>query len=208
MKRIIVGIAGGSGSGKSTVARRLSRALQGVRVALLDMDAYYRNLTRLSVEERRTVNWDHPEAFDIQLLVDQLRQLAAGLAVAKPVYDFVTHSRRRRTVRLGPADVIVCEGILLLSDFRVRELCDVKVFVDAEADVRLLRRIRRDMRDRGRPLEEILEQYMTTVRPMHIEFVEPTKRFADVIIPVGGHSDAAIEMIAERVREMLVTHRT
>lgn len=207
MRKLIVGVAGGSGSGKSTVARNLARRLAGMPVALLDMDAYYRNLTHLGAEERRTVNWDHPDAFDMELLVDHLTQLGAGLAVAKPVYDFTTHSRRHRTVRLGPADVIVCEGILLLADARVRELCDVKVFVDADADLRLLRRIRRDMRDRGRPLDEILDQYVNTVRPMHIEFVEPTKRHADIIIPVGGHSDETIEMIARRVRDALLARQ-
>ncbi len=203
MKPLIIGIAGGSGSGKSTVARRLTETLAGVSVAFMDMDAYYRNLTHLSAEERRLVNWDHPEAFDIELFVEQIGQLAAGLAINKPVYDFMTHARSEITVEVAPADVVVLDGILLFVDARVRELCSVRVFVDADADIRLLRRIRRDMEERGRPLEEIMEQYLTTVRPMHLEFVEPTKRYADIIVPMGGHNDVAIDMIVSRIQRDL-----
>ncbi len=203
MKPLIIGIAGGSGSGKSTVARRVAESLRGASVAFIDMDAYYRNLTHLSAEERRHVNWDHPEAFDIALLVNQLTHLAAGEGIDKPVYDFVTHARRADTVRVEPADVVVIDGILLFVDAQVRALCDVKVFVDADADVRLLRRIRRDLRVRGRPLEEILNQYESTVRPMHLEFVEPSKRYADVIVPRGGKNAIAIEMIVAKIQRQL-----
>lgn len=203
MGSLVIGIAGGSGSGKSTVARRVSEALGPASVAMLDMDGYYRNLTHLSADERRHVNWDHPDAFDMELFARQLAELAAGRAIDKPVYDFHTHARRCETVRVEPADVVVVDGILLFVDERVRSLCDVKVFVDADADIRLVRRIRRDLRYRGRPLDEILEQYLSTVRPMHLEFVEPSKRYADIIVPRGGHNEVAVEMIAAKIRHRL-----
>jgi len=167
------------------------------------MDAYYRNFAYLPADERRRVNWDHPDAFDHDLLVEHLERLAAGEAVEKPVYDFVAHTRGSRTEMVAPADVIVIDGILLFVDERVRELCDVKVFVDTDADIRLIRRIRRDMASRGRPLEEILDQYLTTVQPMHLQFVEPSKRYADVIVPRGGHNRVAIEMIIAKIQRRL-----
>ena len=202
MKPLIIGIAGGSGSGKSTVARKVAESLGRASVAFMDMDAYYKNLTHLTPEERRRVNWDHPEAFDLDLLAEQLGRLALGQAIDKPVYDFVTHARRDETVRVAAADVVVIDGILLFVDARVRALCDVKVYVDADADIRLIRRIRRDMRKRGRPLDEILEQYVTTVRPMHLEFVEPSKRYADIIVPQGGHNVVAIELLLTLIRSV------
>jgi uridine kinase len=204
MKPLVIGIAGGTGSGKSTVARNVAAALGDASVAFIDMDAYYLNHAHLSLEERRKVNWDHPNAFDWDHLVLQLSQLAAGHAVDKPVYDFVHHARSAETVGIPPADVIVIDGILLFVDARVRDLCDVKVFVDADADVRLIRRIRRDMAKRGRPLAEILEQYLSTVQPMHLEFVEPSKRYADVIVPRGGHNPVAIEMIVAKISRRLL----
>ncbi len=208
MKPLIIGVAGGTGSGKSTVARRVAEQLTLASVAFLDMDAYYRNHVHLSLEERRQVNWDHPDAFDIDLLVRHLEQLARGEGIEKPVYDFVTHARSSATRWIAPADVIVVDGILLFVDRRVRDLCDVKVFVDADADIRLARRIRRDMNKRGRPLEEILEQYLTTVRPMHLQFVEPSKRYADVIVPRGGHNPVAIEMITARIQRRFEAAQT
>lgn len=200
MQPLVVGIAGGSGSGKSTVARRVARGLGSASVAFLDMDAYYRNYAHLPMEKRRRVNWDHPDAVDWELLLDQLRCLIAGQSIEKPTYDFVTHTRTAQTSRVNPADVVVLDGILLFVDPRVRELCDVKVFVDADPDIRLIRRIRRDMARRGRPLEEILDQYLTTVQPMHLEFVEPSKRYADVIVPRGGHNEVAVQMILAQVK--------
>lgn len=167
------------------------------------MDAYYRNFATLSVEERRRLNWDHPDAFDLDLFVDQLTTLASRRAIDKPVYDFVTHSRRAETERVEPTDVIVVDGILLFVERRVRELCDVKVYVDTDADIRLIRRIERDLVTRGRPLDEILTQYLTTVRPMHLEFVEPSKRWADVIIPQGGHNAVATEMIVAKCQQRI-----
>ncbi len=203
MKPLVIGIAGGSGSGKSTVARRVADALGRASVVFLDMDAYYRNLTHLTFEERRLVNWDHPDAFDLDLLAEQLATLASGRPIEKPVYDFVTHTRRDAYERVEPADVIVIDGILLFAEERIRDLCDVKVFVDADADIRVLRRIRRDTRDRGRPLEEIIEQYLATVQPMHLQFVEPSKRYADVIVPRGGRNTVAIEMIVAKIHRRL-----
>ena len=198
-----MGIAGGSGSGKSTVARKIAESLAPASVAFIDMDAYYRNRTDLSLEERRLVNWDHPDAFDLDLLAEQLDALARGEAIEKPVYDFVSHLRDGRTVRVAPADVVVVDGMLLLVDARVRDRCDVKVFVDTDADVRVIRRIRRDMAKRGRPLEEILQQYLTTVQPMHLQFVEPSKRYADIIVPRGGHNVVAIDVIAAMLQRRL-----
>jgi uridine kinase len=207
VKPLIIGIAGGSGSGKSTVARNVAAALGDASVAFIDMDGYYLDHGHLPLEERRKVNWDHPNAFDWDHLVEQLGRLAAGQAIDKPVYDFVVHARSAETVRIPPADVIVIDGILLFTEARARDLCDVKVFVDADADVRLIRRIRRDMAKRGRPLAEILEQYLSTVQPMHLEFVEPSKRYADVIVPRGGHNPVAIEMITAKIARRIQSGR-
>jgi uridine kinase len=207
VKPLIIGIAGGTGSGKSTVARKVADALTGASVAFIDVDAYYRNFAHLPMAERRRLNWDHPDTFDIDLLVAHLGELGRGEAIDKPVYDFTTHTRSARIERVPPADVVVVDGILLFVDERVRDLCDVKVYVDAEADIRLVRRIERDMAERGRPLEEILEQYLTTVRPMHLQFVEPSKRYADIIVPRGGHNSVAIEMIVAKIQRRLEARR-
>lgn len=203
MNPLLIGIAGGSGSGKSTVARRVAEALSGSRVAFVDMDAYYRDHPHHSMHERRRINWDHPDAFDLDLLAAQLSALRAGTPIDKPVYDFVSHRRSASVVRIETADVVVVDGILLLVDERIRAACDVKVFVDTEADIRLVRRIRRDMAVRGRPLEEILEQYLTTVHPMHQQFVEPSKRHADLIIPHGGENAVATDLLVAMIRRRL-----
>jgi uridine kinase len=203
LKPLIIGIAGGSGSGKSTVAKNVAELLTTSSVAFIDMDAYYKNFTSLSLDERRKLNWDHPDAFDYDLLCSHLEALSKRNAIDKPEYDFVTHLRRAEPQRVEPADVIVIDGILLFVDDRVRELCDVKVFVDADADIRLIRRIERDTDERGRPLDEIIEQYLSTVQPMHLQFVEPSKRYADVIVPRGGHNAIAIEMIVAKIQRRL-----
>ena len=207
-KPLVIGIAGGTGSGKSTVARKVAEALTTSSVAFIDMDAYYRNFAHLPMPERKRVNWDHPEAFDVDLLVEHLDRLCDGQAIEKPTYDFVDHVRAAHTERVAPADVVVLDGILLFVDERVRERCDVKVYVDADADVRLIRRLRRDIEHRGRPFDEILEQYLTSVRPMHLQFVEPSKRYADVIVPRGGHNTVAIEMIVAKIQRRLQGRRT
>ncbi len=200
---LIIGIAGGSGSGKSTVARNVADNLGSLSVAFIDMDAYYRNFTQLPIEERRHLNWDHPDAFDFDLLTSHLELLENRQSVEKPVYDFVSHLRSGNTVTVHPSDVIVIDGILLFVDERVRKLCDVKVFVDADPDIRLIRRIQRDLNTRGRPLDEIIDQYLSTVQPMHLQFVEPSKRYADIIVPRGGHNSVAIEMIVAKIRQRL-----
>jgi len=207
MKPLIIGIAGGSGSGKSTVARRVADSLPGARVAFLDMDAYYRDHPHLAMEDRRHINWDHPDTFDLTLLAEHLESLSRGEAIDKPVYDFVSHRRSPETVRIEPSEVIVIDGILLLVDERVREACDVKVYVDTDADIRLVRRIRRDMAVRGRPLEEILDQYLHTVQPMHLQFVEPSKRYADVVIPRGGENAVAIDLLLASIARRLTGAR-
>jgi uridine kinase len=207
-RTLTIGIAGGSGSGKSTVARNVAGALGTTSVAFIDMDAYYHNYAHLPPDERRRINWDHPDAFDWELLVSQLGRLAGGEPIDKPIYDFVTHTRRAETTTVQPADVIVIDGILLFADARVRDLCDVKVFVDADPDIRLIRRIRRDITKRGRPLDEVLDQYVTTVQPMHLQFVEPSKRYADVIVPRGGHNQIAIEMIVAKIQRRVAAARS
>ena len=203
MPPLMVGVAGGSGSGKTTVARKVAERLTDISVASVSMDAYYRNMTHLTFDERRQLNWDHPDVVDMELLGDQLEALAGGAAIDKPVFDFVTHLRTERTETVAGADVVIVDGILLYWNARVRALFDMKVFVDVEADIRLIRRIGRDMRVRGRQLRDILDQYMSTVRPMHEEFVEPTKQYADIIVPHGGKNEVAIEMISARIQDRL-----
>ncbi len=203
MEPLIIGVAGGTGSGKSTVSRKVAEALRGHSAAFIEMDAYYHNHAHLSLDERRRLNWDHPDRLDIELFAQHLHALRRGQRVDRPVYDFVSHTRSSATVPVSAAEVVVVDGILLFVDERIRSLCDVKVFVDADPDIRLVRRIRRDMAKRGRPLPEILEQYLTTVRPMHLQFVEPSKRYADIIVPEGGHNPVAIEMIVAQIEKRL-----
>ena len=203
MKPLIIGIAGGTGSGKTTVARKVAEALPDASVAFIEMDAYYRDFRQLTLEALHPVNWDHPDAVDMELLTGHLAALSRGEAAETPIYEFPTHSRSASTRRIDPVDVIVIDGMLLLSDVGVRNLCDVKVFVDADADIRLIRRIRRDTSVRGRTLDAVLEQYLTTVQPMHLQFVEPSKRYADVILPRGGSNAIAIEMIVAKIQRRL-----
>jgi uridine kinase len=202
-KPLMIGIAGGSGSGKSTVAKNVAELLSTSSVVFIDMDAYYKNFPELSLEQRRKLNWDHPDAFDYDLLCRHLEALSERQSIDKPEYDFVTHLRRKEHTHVEPADVVVIDGILLFVDERVRNLCDVKVFVDADADIRLIRRIERDTHARGRPLDDVIEQYLSTVQPMHLQFVEPSKRYADVIVPRGGHNAIAIEMIVAKIQRRL-----
>jgi uridine kinase len=202
---LIIGVAGGSGSGKTTVARAIIDPLD-VDAVLIDADAYYGDLAHLSLEERKQVNFDHPDALDIPLLADHLTRLANGQSIEKPTYDFAAHTRAARTVVVEPRDVVLVDGILILSDSRLRPLFDIKVFVDVAGDVRFIRRMQRDILERGRGLEDVIDQYLGTVRPMHLEFVEPSKRYADVILPEGGRNAIGIEMIRARV-ESEIQHR-
>jgi uridine kinase len=200
---LTIGIAGGTASGKTTVARRLVERLGNHPVAVLDQDSYYRDLADLPLEERARFNFDHPDAFDTALLVRHLTELRAGNPVEKPVYSFTQHTRTGETLRVNPGDVVILEGILVLALEPVRELLDVKVFVDSDADVRVLRRVSRDIKERGRDFDGVVEQYFRTVRPMHFGFVEPSKRYADIIIPHGGLNDIAIEMVAGAMQKRL-----
>lgn len=203
MKPFLIGIAGGTGSGKTSVARRIYESLHVESAAFLDYDAYYMELGHLSLEKRQRINFDHPDSLDTALFIHHLERLVAGEAVEKPVYDFTRHTRAPQTVRVEPRDVVLVDGILLFADPTLREMFDLKIFVDTEADVRFIRRLRRDIAERGRSLDSIIDQYLKTVRPMHFEFVEPTKRYADVILPRGGQNTAGIEVIAARIRERL-----
>jgi uridine kinase len=200
---LTIGIAGGTASGKTTVARRLVERLGTHPVAVLDQDSYYRDLPDMPIEERARFNFDHPDAFDTELLVRHLGELRAGNAIEKPIYSFTQHARTGEILRVNPGDVVILEGILVLALEPVRELLDVKVFVDSDADVRVLRRVSRDIKERGRDFDGVVEQYFRTVRPMHFGFVEPSKRYADIIIPHGGLNDIAIEMVAGAVQKRL-----
>ena len=199
---LVVGIAGGSGSGKTTVVRAISEAF-GNAVAVLEHDAYYRDQSCLSFEERLKTNYDHPFAFDTDLYIDHAKQLIGGRKIERPVYSFESYTRTFDTVCVAPAGVLILEGILVLEDARIRELMDIKAFVDADPDVRFIRRLMRDVQERGRTLDSVVDQYLNVVRPMHLQFVEPTKRYADVIIPEGGHNKVALDMVVARVQTLL-----
>jgi len=203
MASLIVGIAGGTGSGKTTLVRKLLELLKGRSVVVIEQDAYYKDQGQIPMEERRRINYDHPDALDNDLLVSHLRDLRAGKAIEKPIYDFTTCTRTGETVYVEPADVIIVEGILVLENPRLRALMDLKLFVDTDPDLRFIRRLQRDLVERGRTIESVIGQYLETVRPMHLEFVEPSKRYADVIIPEGGFNEAALNMIAARLEYIL-----
>jgi uridine kinase len=203
--RLLIGIAGGTGSGKTTVARKVAAGLPAGAVATIEHDSYYRDHSDLSFEERTQLNYDHPDSLENELLAKHLEQLRAGRPAEVPVYDFKTHSRRRETRHVDPAPVIIVEGILVFVDDQIRRQLDMKIFVDTDADIRVMRRIRRDIEDRGRSFASIREQYYRTVRPMHLQFVEPTKRWADVIIPEGGENTVALDMVVGKLLHVLST---
>lgn len=199
----IIGIAGGTGSGKTTVARKLVERLPLGTAIRLQQDAYYRNRVDLSPEEREQINFDHPDALENGLLVEHIEQLKQGRAIDQPQYDFLTHLRKEETLRVEPHPVIVVEGILLLADERLRAHLELKIFVDTDADIRVLRRVRRDMDARGRTFEQVRDQYYASVRPMHLQFVEPSKRHANVIVPEGGENEIALDMVLTKLRSMI-----
>jgi len=201
-KGLIIGICGGTGSGKTTIAERIISSLSPESVLVLQQDHYYKDFPHLSLEERTRQNFDHPESFDTLLLIDHLRQLQSGRAVDRPVYDFTNYQRAPQTVRLNPCPAVILEGILIFESKALCELMDIKIFVDTDADLRFIRRLRRDIRERGRTVESVVEQYLATVRPMHMEFVEPSKRNADVIIPEGGHNEVGIDLVIQKIRSM------
>ena len=203
--RLVIGLAGGTGSGKTTVAEAIVHALDGERVAFLEHDAYYRDLRSLPLEERAAQNFDHPDAFESDLMIDHLRRLRSGESVEKPIYDYAQHLRTEQVVRVEPASVIVVEGILVLAEPELRDLMDLKIFVDTDADLRFVRRIQRDIKERGRSPESVIEQYLATVRPMHLQFVEPSKRHADMIIP-EGYNPGAVATVISMIRDYLSRH--
>ena len=200
---MIIGICGGTGSGKTTVANRILESVSTDDVVFLQQDSYYRDLDQMPLDYRRKVNFDHPDALDNDLLVEHLRALKAGQTVELPLYDFKNHARRAETLRMEPRPIIIIEGILVFTDERLRDEMDIKVFVDTPDDIRFIRRLRRDVAERGRTTESVIEQYLATVRPMHMQFVEPSKRYADLIIPEGGENQVAIDAIIARVEHLV-----
>jgi uridine kinase len=197
---LVIGVAGGSGSGKTTVVRRIIESIGDDQVTVLEHDRYYRDRNDLRLEERAALNYDHPDSLETDLLVRHLHELRAGRTVEMPAYDFARHARQSVTVPALPRKAIIVEGILIFADASLREPMDVKVFVDADDDTRFIRRLQRDIADRGRTVSSVIEQYLGTVKPMHLEFVEPSKRYADIIIPLGGHNTVAIDMLLTLIR--------
>jgi uridine kinase len=200
---LVIGIAGGSGSGKTTVAQEILQRVGPDRIAFLQHDAYYKDLSGLPPVQRAAVNFDHPNSLDTELMIHHIEQLKNGEPAKIPIYDFATHSRTQQTYTVQPRAVILIEGILIFVEAALRSLCDVKIFVDTDADLRFIRRLQRDIAERGRTEEMVVKQYLATVRPMHLEFVEPSKRYADVIIPEGGMNVAALDMVVARVEALL-----
>jgi uridine kinase len=202
MASFVIGVAGGSGSGKTTVVRRIVDSLGPEQVTLLDHDRYYRDRNDLRLEERAALNYDHPDALETDLLVQHVRQLKGGKPVDVPQYDFTRHARLSETESFQPRRALIVEGILVFTDAALRELMDIKVFVDTDSDTRFIRRLQRDVAERGRTMESVIDQYQSTVKPMHLEFVEPSKRYADVIIPLGGHNTVAVDLLLTMLRSV------
>jgi len=197
---LVIGVAGGSGSGKTTVVRRILDAIGDTRVTVLEHDRYYRDRNDLRLEERAQLNYDHPDSLETDLMVRHVHQLRAGHSVEAPVYDFARHARVAATETVTPGRALIVEGILIYTDAALRGLMDVKVFVDTDDDTRFIRRLQRDISERGRTLQSVIDQYLSTVKPMHLEFVEPSKRYADIIVPLGGHNAVAIDMLLTLIR--------
>lgn len=202
-KPVIIGVAGGTGSGKTTVVQEIMLGLGTDDVEVIQHDFYYRDRSHLSPEERERINYDHPDALETELLVRRLQELRKGCPVEIPVYDFTTHTRKGITETVYPKQVIIVEGILILVDAALRELMDIKVFVDTDADTRFIRRLQRDLAERERTMESVIQQYSSTVKPMHLEFVEPSKRYADIIVPEGGYNQVAVDMLITKIRSII-----
>jgi uridine kinase len=202
-KPVVIGVAGGSGSGKTSVAKAIYEHFKGHSILMLEQDYYYKDQSHLPFEERLKTNYDHPLAFDNDLLIEHLHKLLNYEPIEKPVYDYTLHTRSNEVIHVEPKDVIILEGILVLEDERLRNLMDIKVYVDTDADIRIIRRLLRDIKERGRTLESVIEQYVSVVRPMHNQFIEPTKRYADIIIPEGGHNHVAIDLMVTKIHTIL-----
>ena len=200
MKPFIIGIAGGTGSGKTTVAQKIYDSLNGINVIIIQQDAYYIDLGHLVLEERKKINFDHPSSIDNELLVEHLNQLISGKEIEIPIYSFTNYTRMKETTRVTPQDIIILEGILVLEEKKVRDLLDVKIYVDTDEDERFIRRLIRDTKQRGRTMESVIEQYLTVVKPMFLQFIEPSKRYADIVIPQGGLNDVAIDIIVSKIK--------
>ena len=201
---LIIGIAGGTGSGKTTVVHQIMNELPETEVGIISQDSYYKETNSLSFDERALINFDHPRAIDFELLVDHLKELKAGYVVEQPIYSFVTHNRTTDTIITHPRKVMIVEGILILANAELREMCDIKIFVHADPDERLIRRLKRDIAERGRDLDEVLNRYQTTLKPMHEQFIEPTKAFADIIIPNDKYNTVAIDVVRAVITQRLV----
>lgn len=202
-RSLVIGITGGTGSGKSTVARKIYDSLPEKSITMIEQDCYYKDQSHLSPSERVNTNYDHPFAFDTDLLIQHIQNLKTGQAIEKPQYDFTVHNRKKETIYTCPKEIIIIEGILILDCPELRDLLDIKIFVDTDADVRIIRRILRDIDERGRTLESVVKQYLTIVKPMHYEFIEPTKRYADIIIPEGGHNKVAIDVLVAKIKYII-----
>lgn len=200
---LVVGIAGGSGSGKTTLAELILEEIGADKISFLPHDAYYRNQDHLSYEERVKVNYDHPDSLETELLISHIQSLLIGKSIELPVYDFTVHSRKKETIRIEPRSIILVEGILIFYDKLLRNMFDVKLFVDADSDIRFIRRLNRDITERGRSVDSVIHQYQSTVRPMYLEFVEASKRYADIIIPEGGKNSVALDMVIARLENLL-----
>ncbi|MDD2447182.1 MAG: uridine kinase [Tissierellia bacterium] len=202
-KPLLIGIAGGTGSGKTTVTKEIIKSISSDDVVVIEQDSYYKDQSTLSFEERVNTNYDHPDAFDNELMIKQLKDLLDGKTINKPIYDFENHNRKVETETVEPKNIIILEGILILFDEKVRNLLDIKIYVDTDSDVRIIRRILRDIKERGRTLDSIIVQYMGTVRPAHLQFIEPTKRYSDIIIPEGGYNKVAVDIIVAKINEII-----
>lgn len=202
-KPVVIGVAGGSGSGKTTVAKAIYEHFQGHSILMLEQDYYYKDQSHLPFEERLKTNYDHPLAFDNDLLIEHIEKLLSYEAIEKPVYDYKLHTRSDEVINVEPMNVIILEGMLVLEDERLRDLMDIKLYVDTDADIRIIRRIVRDINERGRTVDSVIEQYVNTVRPMHNQFIEPTKRYADIIIPEGGQNFVAIDLMVTKIQTIL-----
>lgn len=203
-KTLIIGITGGTGSGKSTVCKAIKDSIPAENIAILEQDAYYKDQTHLSFEDRLKTNYDHPLAFDNKLLINHIDMLCEGKSIEKPIYDYELHTRKQdETVTVEPKDIIIVEGIMILEDEELRNKLDIKIYVDTEDDIRILRRIQRDIKERGRTVDSVIEQYLQTVKPAHDQFIEPYKKYSDIIIPEGGQNEVAIDIVIARIKTQL-----